>query len=124
MTKEERIKAEEDRLQELFANLPARQKATVKGLIENSAFMYCTLQDLQEEINRSGSIELYQNGANQSGYKESAAAQAYDKMLKNYTNVQHKLLQIIPKGEEEPHKTLAEMMEDILNAQEEESPTC
>lgn len=47
--------------------------------------MKVTLDDLQEYIAENGVIDYYQNGANQSGLKPSAALQSYNSLIKNYS---------------------------------------
>ena len=58
--------------------------------------MKVTLEDLQEAINENGCSEQYKNGANQYGKKASADVQAYNAMIKNYTNVLDKLDKLLP----------------------------
>lgn len=82
-----RIKAEFDRIIVYFEDLDENEKAVLLPLIQNAAFMRVTLEDLQELIKRDGVIDYYQNGANQSGLKQSAALQSYNLLIKNYASV-------------------------------------
>lgn len=50
--------------------------ASIKGLIERVSFMNVTLSELEEDINKNGSIELFKNGS-QEFYKESASVKTY-----------------------------------------------
>lgn len=86
MTKEKRIKKEIDRLNEIYKDLPEDTYTVLQPLIQNASFMKVTLEDLQEEIQRNGAVEEYQNGANQYGRKQSAAILAYNATLRNYDN--------------------------------------
>lgn len=86
MTKESRIEAELARMNEVYKDLPEDTLEVLKPLIQNAAFMKVTLEDLQEEIRKSGPVETYQNGANQYGRKQSAAIMAYNATLRNYDN--------------------------------------
>lgn len=94
--KERRIEAELSRLSLLFVSLPENQLTIVNPLLQNSAFMKITLEDLQESVNINGTCETYQNGANQSGTKPSADLQSYNKMVTNYAAVQQKLIALLP----------------------------
>ena len=94
--KDERIKAEYDRLSRYYQTIPEKQRATVEHLIQNSAFLVITLQDLQEKIKKNGVVDVYQNGANQHGVKQSAELQAYNQTLKNYQTLQKQLLNLLP----------------------------
>ena len=95
-TREQRIKAEKSRLRTLCKDLPENKKAIALPLVEQAAFMRITLDDLQEEINEAGCVEEYQNGRNQSGFKTTAALQAYNSTVKNYAAVCERLDRILP----------------------------
>jgi hypothetical protein len=97
MTKEERIKAEFERISVFFSEIPPNQREFIEPLLQNAAFMKTTLEDLQDIINIEGVEDEYKNGANQYGTKPSAVLQAYNTMLKNYAAVKLKLIQLLPK---------------------------
>lgn len=97
ISKEERIKTELDRLSKLFEKADGNQKASVTPLLQNAAFMKVTLEDLQEIINKEGVTEIYQNGANQHGVKQSATLQSYNALIKNYASVIKTLSAILPR---------------------------
>ena len=95
-TKEERISEELDRLYQRFEDIDANKKVVLVPLIHNAAFMKVSLEDLQEIINRDGVTEVYQNGANQYGVKQSAAVQSYNALIKNYAAVIKQLSGYVP----------------------------
>ena len=107
-TREARIKKEQTRLRKLFAELPPSELAFVSPLLQNMAFMAITLEDLQTEINASGAVDEYMNGAAQYGKKASASIQAYNAILKNYQSAIDKLIGRLPK--EQRKSALAELM--------------
>lgn len=96
MTKTERINKELDELRQYFTELKENEKRVAEGLIQNSAFMRVTLEDLQNQINENGAVDEYQNGENQYGKKISATIQSYNAVMKNYLAVQKKLLEMLP----------------------------
>lgn len=96
LTKEERISAELNKLNELYQDLPENKLKLMSALIQNCAFMKVTLEDLQKIINLEGAVDEYQNGANQFGKKQSANIQAYNSLIKNYTNSIDKLEKMLP----------------------------
>ena len=96
MDKDKRIAEELKRLEALFTNLDENQKETASGLIRSAAFMAVSLEDLEEIINTNGYLDQYENGANQSGVKISAAVQTYNSMVGRYTAIINKLLKIVP----------------------------
>ena len=110
LTKEKRIKAEYTRMKKLFAQLPENELRFCDHLLQNAAFMFATLQDLQLAINQNGVTDVYQNGANQSGTKASADLQAYNSLAKVYNALMDKLSAKLPK--EVRQSKLAAMMNE------------
>lgn len=94
--KENRIKDELSRLDELFCRLPANKYALVVPLLENAAFMKVELEDLRAVISATGATETYQNGANQKGQKASAELQAYTALIKQYNAISERLEKMLP----------------------------
>lgn len=106
LSKEERIKAELDRITKFFEKADGNQRAIVTPLLQNASFMKVTLEDLQKVINTEGTTERYQNGQNQHGFKSSASLQAYNSLIKNYTSVIKSLSAILPQEEKQRTTTL------------------
>ena len=115
LSKEKRIKKELDRIKFYFELADGNQRAIVTPLLQNAAFMKVTLDDLQEIINKEGVTEIYQNGANQHGIKQSAAVQSYNAVIKNYASVIKTLAGLLPPEE---RKKLSDS-DDLRKAQEE-----
>ena len=97
MKKEDRIKAEQDRLLELFQDLDENELKVTEGLISQASFLLVTLEDLQLSIIQNGAVGEYKNGANQFGTKQSAELQAYNTTMRTYNAVVNKLLKIVPR---------------------------
>ncbi|MBQ6519467.1 MAG: hypothetical protein IJI14_12155 [Anaerolineaceae bacterium] len=108
--KEAAIKKEKSRLKKAFKDLDANKKKTVEQLISTAAFLSVTLQELEEEINRKGVTEEYQNGANQYGVKQSAAAVTHIAMTKNLTAIMKQLADLVPA--EKKQKSRLKMLRD------------
>ena len=72
------------KLQEIFKDLSADNKAVVDKTIESVAFMTVELQDLEKTITANGLIEEYRNGAYQKGTKVSSLANNYNSIKKTY----------------------------------------
>ena len=96
LEKEKRISEEFNRISIYFEKLDENERAVIVPLIQNAAFMRVTLEDLQEIIAEQGPVEAYQNGANQSGMKQSAALQSYNATVKNYAAVIKTLFGLLP----------------------------
>lgn len=94
--KEERIQKELDRISKVFESVPDNERTVIDPLLQNCAFMKVTLEDLQEEINRDGVSESYQNGANQSGQKENSRLKSYNRLIKNFESVTKTVMKYLP----------------------------
>ena len=116
----ERIAAEFERLSCLFQKLPENKKSIVLPLIQNAAFMFVTLDDLQKIIAEQGPVEAYQNGENQYGMKQSAALQSYNSMIKNYAAVVKTLYGLLPETKKQSNPFAFTPREKTAEEREEE----
>lgn len=113
-TKDARIKKEYARLRKQFAGIDEKNKAIAEPLTQNAAFMRATLEDLQEEVNTYGTTEEYQNGPNQSGFKQSAALQAYNATVKNYNATIKTLAGILQQAGDAKGETIGSIMAELM----------
>ena len=96
MDQDERIKAEYDRLMEIFLELDENRRTVADGLIREAAYLSVAMADLKERIQADGLVDRYQNGKDQFGYKESAALKSYNSLAKTYKGIEDMLLKITP----------------------------
>lgn len=108
-TKENRVKAERERLFTIFRDMDENQFAVVLPLIEQAAFARPELEDLQVYLQKNGWTAEYKNGQNQYGTKASAEAEAYRGLKKLYDATIFKLAEMVPK------KTPADDLEEFLS---------
>ena len=94
--KSELIKKETRRLKKIFKDLEPNKLKTVDALINRAAFITISLQELEEQLNRDGWVEEYQNGRNQSGLKKSAAAECHISLTKNLSTIMKQLIDLVP----------------------------
>ena len=99
LEKQSRIKKEVARLKRLFKDRDENKKKLVMTTIEDIAFMTITMQELRENIIRTGTTVVYQNGANQFGMKQSPDAQLYLQMSQKQTQAMKILMDCMPKTE-------------------------
>ena len=104
------IKKEYRHLRKLFKPLPENLFDLVDPLLQNQAFMKIILDELQEAIKAEGTIDEYQNGANQHGRKASANLQAYNNTVKQYNAINKRLEEMLP---EEKKLSKLEMMKNV-----------
>lgn len=96
LTKDQKIKKEYNRLRRIFKDLDKNKLETVESLMRNAAFMSVSLEELQDIINAEGYIVEYQNGANQSGTKQSDAVKTHIAMTKNHASIIKQLCDLVP----------------------------
>ena len=96
VTKEQRVTKEVKRLKKVFRDLDENLLQTVGSLIQNAAFMSVSLLELQEIINKEGYTDTYQNGANQTGRKQSEAVKIHIAMTRNHAAVMKQLADLTP----------------------------
>lgn len=107
--KEKRIRREIARLRKIFESLDPNKLQIVEPLIERAAYITVTLQEVEDQLNREGWVEKYQNGKNQSGLKKSAAAEVHISLTKNLNAIMKQLLDLAPPAKQTESK-LAAMM--------------
>lgn len=98
LNKEEWIKKEEERLNNIFKDIDEKKKMTVQSLISSAAFMAISIKELEGIINVKGYTEEYQNGANQRGIKKCSEVEIYNIMIKNHMNCIKQLTDLLPKS--------------------------
>ena len=70
-TKEKLINAEKERLRAIFTDMDENDMKHFEPLIQNTAFINATIDELQTLINKTGYVQEYDNGGGQKGVKES-----------------------------------------------------
>ena len=94
--KETRIQRERERIAEIFKDLEPNKLRTCQALIDRAAFITISLEDLEQQLNKTGWVETYQNGENQSGMKKAAAADVHISLTKNLNTIIKQLLDLVP----------------------------
>lgn len=94
-----KIKKEIEKLEKLFEKIDPSRKSLAEKLINNAAYMSVELEYLKEHNVEHGIKEVYMNGANQFGYKESVESKTYGTMIKNYSNIIKQLNDMLPPTE-------------------------
>ena len=97
--KEKAIKKERDKLNGLFQNIPKDSKTLCEGLINNAAFMFVTLNELQEEVKQHGAMLKATSGNGFEIVKDNPAYKAYNTMISRYTVIIKQLSDLLPEDE-------------------------
>ncbi|WP_434794416.1 hypothetical protein TPDSL_13950 [Terrisporobacter petrolearius] len=114
LTKDEKIKKEISRLNKILKDVDDKKKKTVEGLIQESAFMRITLEELKNDINANGVIDEMCQGE-YTILRESPYVKTYNTMIQRYTTINDKLLALLPKTIEKEDN---DGFEDFVNSRE------
>lgn len=88
MPAEKRIKREVNRLNRIYKNLPEQRKNLLKGLIIEAARLRISLDDLWEDIEKNGDMELFSQSKDAKPYeRERPAARLYNTRNKQYQQI-------------------------------------
>lgn len=104
MKKKEKKELKEQKLKTLnkiFENVTENKKALVTGLIEQACFMYVQLKELNEIIEKKGSVEDFKQGKQQFT-REQPAFKTYNSTMKNYNATIKQLSEFLPPGNSIP----------------------
>jgi len=88
--------SEKKKLNKIIKDIPSDKKKLVEGLIADASFQAEQLEVLRDHITEHGWSEAYQNGANQSGRKQSVEADLYIKVQKQYASLIRQLTDFLP----------------------------
>ena len=92
------VKLEIERISKIFDDMTPEVKELARPLIEHAGFLSVTLNELRQSIIENGIKEEYQNGMNQSGYKDSVEVKTYNSMIKTYMLIIKQLSCLLPNG--------------------------
>ena len=95
-TREEKVASEYRRISKTLKAIPEDKQNVAKKLIEEAAYLTQIIADARVEIDNKGIIELYQNGANQSGRKKNPAVEIYDRAVNSYSKIIKQLTDLLP----------------------------
>jgi len=91
------IKQEKKELKNILGDLEGKARIYAERLIDQATFMYATLCELQEQVNKEGAVTWFEQGS-QKMWRENPAAKTYNTMIRNYTNVIKQMGDITPEG--------------------------
>ena len=98
MTKEERVKKEEKRLLDIYKDIEPRRKATALGLIQRTAHMRITLEDLAADLDENGYVDWFSQGDQEPYERRRPTADVYNSMNTAYQKAIKQLTDLLPKA--------------------------
>lgn len=99
LTKEELIKAEENRLTAVYKDMESKQNKVVSGLIRRAAFMRISLNEMEDDINQNGYTESFSQGNQEPYQRKRPVCELYNTMNTNYQKIIKQLSDLLPKAE-------------------------
>ncbi|MBR0149461.1 MAG: hypothetical protein IJM23_09790 [Lachnospiraceae bacterium] len=97
-TKEQRIKAEKQRLTRQYKDMPKKKKEIAQGLIARSAYLRVSLEDLEAYLDENGYVEKFKQGKEQEPYdRKRPQADLYISMSTQYVKIMGQLDSMLPK---------------------------
>lgn len=105
------IKERIEELQSSFADMATEKMKIVYPMLVRLAKMEFYLKDLEKQIDDTGFVEIYTNGPNQSGTRESIVSRSYSTVIKNYNSLVRTLLTQMP---EEERKEISDGLDEFL----------
>lgn len=98
--KETRIREEEERLLEIYRELPQKKAELAIGLIERAAFMRVECEDLEVDLRENGWTELFQQSEKMEPYDRARPqGQSYQTLNANYQKIIKQLDAMLPPAE-------------------------
>lgn len=97
--KETRIKAEKERLLEIYRELPQKKAELAIGLIERAAFMRVECEDLEVDLRENGWTELFSQGNQEPYDRARPQGQSYQTLNANYQKIIKQLDAMLPPAE-------------------------
>lgn len=108
--KDKLVEREVNRLTKLYSDIEKNRRLTVKGLIDEAAYMRITLTELKEEIDKNGPIDEMPQGE-YSILREHPALKSYNTMVQRYSSIIKQLTDLLPK---EVQKEVDDGFEDFV----------
>lgn len=107
--REERIEKEVKRLTSLFKEVEKSKVSLVKGLIKRAAFLMVSLEDIEEDINKNGTTEIFSQTRGIEYERERPCMKVYVNFGRNYGTTMKELIALM-------NKAVAKEVEDELTA--------
>ena len=101
-----RVKKEQTYLEKIFSGIDSNKREFVQRHIEQLAWYYVSIADLQESIDQSGTLITYNNGGGQSGTKTNPDIKTLMDYQKACNTIVRTLLSLVPAGKVTHHRDL------------------
>ena len=97
MDKDKIIKTEMARYRKIYKDTDPNKKLFVEKLYTEAAYMYATLKELRDKVNKDGAVIKAINGNGFETTTEHPAQKSYNTTIKNYSMIIKQLDEMVPK---------------------------
>ena len=111
LDKEKNIKQEINRIKKLYKDFPKEKSKVLEGLINESAFIKVSLEELRDNLLKNGFTEVFEQGE-QRFNRERPEVKIYTTFIQRYSNVMKQLIDLLPA---EVKKEEADELLEFLN---------
>ena len=95
LNKEKNIKQEINIIKKLYKDLPKEKSKVLEGLINESAFIKVSLEELRDNLLKNGFTEVFEQGE-QRFNRERPEVKIYTTFIQRYSNVMKQLIDLLP----------------------------
>ena len=95
LDKEKNIKQEINRIKKLYKDFPKEKSKVLEGLINESAFIKVSLEELRDNLLKNGFTEMFEQGE-QRFNRERPEVKIYTTFIQRYSNVMKQLIDLLP----------------------------
>ena len=95
LDKEKNIKQEINRIKKLYKDFPKEKSKVLEGLINESAFIKVSLEELGDNLLKNGFTEVFEQGE-QRFNRERPEVKIYTTFIQRYSNVMKQLIDLLP----------------------------
>ena len=92
---EKNIKQEINRIKKLYKDFPKEKSKVLEGLINESAFIKVSLEELRDNLLKNGFTEVFEQGE-QRFNRERPEVKIYTTFIQRYSNVMKQLIDLLP----------------------------
>ncbi|QUI24882.1 hypothetical protein HZI73_22400 [Vallitalea pronyensis] len=95
LEKEKAITKEKNKIKKLYKDFPKEKVKVLEGLINESAFMKVSIEELRVDLIKEGLSEIFKQGK-QEFKREHPQVRTYVTFLKQYSAVMKQLIDLLP----------------------------
>lgn len=104
-SKASRIKAERKRLAKVTEDLPDKVKCAAEGILDNMAYMRVELEDMREDFDENGRVELFSQGDQEPYERIRPMANDYNNVFGKYVTAFKEICKKLPEEKQKEQES-------------------